>query len=152
MRFLLQRVKEAEVLVDSKSVAKINQGILALVGIKEEDKNLQESHLKKLVEKILFLRIFSDKQNKLNLSLMDIKGELLLVSQFTLYADTRKGRRPSFSRSLAGEEAKILFDRLVELSKSVYPKIKTGIFGAEMEIKLINHGPVTIFIDSDDLL
>lgn len=152
MRFLLQRVKEAEVLVDNKCVAKIGRGILALVGIKKEDKNLHKNQLKKLVEKILFLRIFSDKQNKLNLSLLDIEGELLLVSQFTLYANSKKGRRPSFSKSLGGEEASVLFDELVEISKAVYPKVKTGVFGAEMEIKLINHGPVTILIDSDEII
>ncbi len=151
MRFLIQRVKKAEVTIQEQTVAKIGKGLLIFVGLEEKDFSWTESQFKKMIEKTLYLRIFSDKQNKLNLNVQEIGGEILLVSQFTLYADCRKGRRPSFSKALGGEQAQELFARLIQYFKCEYPEVKTGVFGAEMDISLINHGPVTIWLDSKEL-
>jgi len=152
MRFVIQRVKNAEVLVQSKSIAKIGQGLLILVGFTHSDLELDSQDLSKLTSKILNLRIFPDSTDKLNLSLLEVKGEILLVSQFTLYADCIKGRRPNFTKALPGKEAYLLFQKVYACFQSKWNKIQQGEFGAEMEVKLTNWGPVTIILDSNDFV
>ncbi|WP_457572099.1 D-aminoacyl-tRNA deacylase [Desulfovulcanus sp.] len=151
MRVLLQRVKRAMVTVDDLTVARINTGILALVGFSRQDTKL--SHAKvwdKILQKIVNLRIFPDNTGKLNLSVADINGEILLVSQFTLLADCRKGRRPSFSEAAHPVEAEKLFNKFKDDLQRLWPRVQTGIFGAEMDVELCNWGPVTIWLDSDE--
>ncbi|WP_456325175.1 D-aminoacyl-tRNA deacylase [Desulfonauticus submarinus] len=152
MRLVIQRVKRAEVLVKDTVFSKIEKGLLILLGLSKEDRFLKDKNINKIVQKVLNLRIFADKENKLNLSLLDIGGEILLVSQFTLYANCRKGRRPNFSLAMPGEEAKKMFAKIKNIFSSSYKKVYTGAFGEEMEIKLINDGPVTIILDSQDIL
>jgi D-tyrosyl-tRNA(Tyr) deacylase len=146
MRLVIQRVSESSVLVDNKIVGKINTGLNILVGFTTED---NESIVDKIIDKILKLRIFDDKNNKINLSLKDVNGEILLISQFTLYADTRSGNRPSLIRAAKSEAAKKLYDYMLEKLSS---KIKTysGVFGANMIVNIKNDGPLTIIIDSDE--
>jgi D-tyrosyl-tRNA(Tyr) deacylase len=146
MRLVIQRVSESSVLVDNKIVGKINTGLNILVGFTTED---NESIVDKMIDKILKLRIFDDKNNKINLSLKDVDGEILLISQFTLYADTRSGNRPSLIRAAKSEAAKKLYDYMLEKLSS---KIKTysGVFGANMIVNIKNDGPLTIIIDSDE--
>jgi D-tyrosyl-tRNA(Tyr) deacylase len=146
MRLVIQRVSESSVLVDNKIVGKINTGLNILVGFTTED---NESIVDKMIDKILKLRIFDDKNNKINLSLKDVNGEILLISQFTLYADTRSGNRPSLIRAAKSEAAKKLYDYMLEKLSS---KIKTysGVFGANMIVNIKNDGPLTIIIDSDE--
>lgn len=149
MRAVVQRVKKSSVSVDGEIKGKINQGLMVLVGISKEDK---EDDLKYIKDKIVNLRIFSDEDDKMNLSLLDIKGELLIVSQFTLYGDCRKGRRPNFMQSLGGEEAKVLYDKFIDMMKQEDIKIECGVFGADMEVNIVNDGPVTLILDSDKIL
>lgn len=145
MRAVIQRVKRASVTVDREITGKIGQGILVLLGVSVEDNEKDANYL---IEKILNLRIFEDSDNKMNLSLLDIKGELLVVSQFTLYGDTRKGRRPSFIQAAPPDKANELYEYFVsEASKQVSP-VETGKFQAMMDVELINDGPVTILLDS----
>jgi D-aminoacyl-tRNA deacylase len=146
MRLVIQRVSESSVLVENKIVGKINTGLNILVGFTTED---NESIVDKMIDKILKLRIFDDKDNKINLSLKDVSGEILLISQFTLYADTRSGNRPSLIRAAKSETAKKLYDYMLEKLSS---KIKTysGVFGANMIVNIKNDGPLTIIIDSDE--
>jgi D-tyrosyl-tRNA(Tyr) deacylase len=148
MRLLLQRVKRAEVHVDGKCTGNIGYGLLVLCGFKKEDPS---SAIPKMADKCLNLRIFEDEQGKMNLSLLDIKGELLAVSQFTLYADCRKGRRPGFDISMPPEQANLFYQILLQELRKSGLKIEEGIFGAKMEVELINHGPVTIMLDDDEL-
>jgi len=148
MRILLQRVKEASVTVGGKSTGEAGPGLLALVGFENSDR---EKLLVPMIEKMLNLRVFSDSEGKMNLSLMDIEGDLVLVSQFTLYADSKKGRRPSFVKALEPEQANLLFDQTVKLCKSRVRNVFQGVFGAEMNVQLINNGPVTILLDSKEL-
>lgn len=145
MRAVVQRVKEASVEVQGKIVGKINQGLLVLLGVGEDD---DYKDLEYMVEKVLGLRIFQDENDKMNLSLMDIEGELLVVSQFTLYGDVRKGRRPSFTESAHPDVAEKLYDKFIETAKSKGIKVEKGVFGAHMDVSLINDGPVTILLDS----
>lgn len=146
MRLVIQRVKKAAVSIDEKCFSKIEQGLLVLIGIEEND---GVEDIDWLVSKLVNLRIFSDEKGLMNLSVKDIEGEILVVSQFTLFASTKKGNRPSFIRSAKPEIAiplyKIFIKKAQELISS---QIKTGIFGADMQIELINDGPVTIVIDS----
>jgi D-tyrosyl-tRNA(Tyr) deacylase len=140
MKALIQRVKNAEVQVSGEIVGKINQGILALIGVEKLD---NQEKAEKLLKKIISYRIFSDEDDKMNLSLQDIGGELLLVSQFTLVANTQKGLRPSFSSAGSPQLSQQLFDYLVSHAKQSGIIVQTGIFAADMQVSLINDGPVT---------
>ena len=137
---LLQRVTEASVTVDGAIVGAIGPGLLALVAVEKGD---TESQALRLAERMLSYRIFADTDDKMNLSVMDTRGELLLVSQFTLAADTRKGNRPSFTPAAAPDEGHRLFDYFVETVRARHDRIATGQFGANMQVALINDGPVT---------
>ncbi|WP_297377402.1 D-aminoacyl-tRNA deacylase [uncultured Helcococcus sp.] len=145
MRALVQRVKKVDLSVDGELYSKINQGLLVFLGVSNED---DTSDIDYLIRKITGLRIFSDEDDKMNLSVKDTDGEIMLVSQFTLYGDVRKGFRPSFSQSANGEKAEDLYLEFVERLKNEFPKVQTGKFAADMQISLINDGPVTIQIDS----
>ncbi len=145
MRGILQRVKKASVSVEGEIVGKIEKGLVLFLGIGKED---DESDLDYLVNKVLGLRIFEDEDNKMNLSLLDVKGELLVISQFTLYGDVRKGRRPSFTESGHPEIAEKYYLKFIQKCIDKGVKTEKGIFGADMEVKLNNKGPVTIMIDS----
>ncbi len=147
MRAVLQRVKEAKVMIDDNIVGSINKGILVLLGI---GKNDDKRDIEWMAEKVVNLRIFEDEKGKMNLSLLDVNGEVLVVSQFTLYGDARKGRRPSFSEAAPPELGEKLYKEFVDYIKKRYNNIKveTGEFGAMMEVYLVNWGPVTILIDS----
>jgi D-tyrosyl-tRNA(Tyr) deacylase len=143
MRVILQRSKESNVKVDNKIVGSINYGLVVLVGFTNGD-TIED--IKYMVDKIINLRIFDDDNGVMNKSLIDIKGSILSISQFTLYADTKKGRRPSYVNALRGEESSVLYDLFnQELSK--YVKVETGIFGSDMEVNIINDGPVTITLE-----
>ena len=145
MKVLLQRVSQASVQVDGAEVSSISKGFLLLVGI---EKNDTEEAADYLAKKVAHLRIFEDENFKMNKSLMDIGGEILVISQFTLYGDCRKGRRPNFMAALGGEEAKKLYDQFVLMIKECGIKVETGIFGADMKVDIQNDGPVTILLDS----
>jgi D-aminoacyl-tRNA deacylase len=146
MRVVIQRVTEASVTINQKIHGQIETGYLVLVGFEEND---LEEDLHWISKKIADLRIFSDQDGKMNLSVQDVEGEILLVSQFTLFASTKKGNRPSFIRSASPEIAIPLYDKFILILNELLPnKIKTGVFGADMKISLINDGPVTISIDS----
>ncbi|NLP36460.1 MAG: D-tyrosyl-tRNA(Tyr) deacylase [Firmicutes bacterium] len=149
MRAVLQRVISAAVKIDGETVGQIDKGLLILLGIHGDD---TEEDLHYLVEKIVHLRIFEDENNKMNLSLLDIDGSALVVSQFTLYADTRRGRRPGFSSAAAPEVAEPMYRRFCEALKAYGIPVATGRFGADMDVQLINQGPVTIIIDSEQRL
>lgn len=154
MRVVIQRVSDAKVTVAGKTVGEIGVGILALVGFGREDTpSLPESPAwNKMLDKLVNLRIFPDADSKLNLSLTDIVGDLMLISQFTLYADCKKGRRPSFTGACQPYVASPLFDRFVEAAKAAAPgKVAAGEFGAEMHLDFTNWGPVTIILDSDEM-
>ncbi len=150
MKIVLQRVSRASVRVGGEEVSSIGTGILALVGIGRGDTD--EKILDLMAKKMLNLRIFPDEEDKMNRSLLDIGGELLCVSQFTLYANCRKGRRPSFVEAMPPKEAEELFNRFVEKLREFGIPVKTGVFGAMMEVSLVNDGPVTIILESDKLL
>ncbi len=145
MRAVIQRVDSASVSVGDQEVGRINQGLLAFVGIGKEDDN---TDLEYMQSKIINLRIFPDGEKETALSLKEIGGELLLVSQFTLYGDVRKGRRPSFSDAMLPENAKKMFEELVRLCHNEGLQVRTGVFGAMMKVDLVNNGPYTILIDS----
>jgi len=145
MRIVLQRVKEASVLVDNKTVSHIRQGLCLLVGIEKGDTPDDAAFLAK---KITELRIFSDEEGKMNLSVKDVSGEILAVSQFTLAGSLRKGRRPSFDNAELPEKANIIFDRFVDFIQNEEIRVGTGIFAALMEVHLVNDGPVTFILDS----
>ncbi len=154
MRIVLQRVTDAKVTVNDTVVGETGTGLLALVGFgKNDTADLATAPVwKKMIDKVLNLRIFTDEDDKLNNSLCDISGDILLVSQFTLYADCRKGRRPSFSGSCPPDIAAPLFDRLVADVRSAAPgQVATGEFGEEMFLDFTNWGPVTIILDSDEM-
>jgi len=145
MKALLQRVTEASVSVDREKVAEIGPGLVALVGVAQEDSECDAQYL---ADKTVNLRIFSDKEGKFNLSLLDVGGELLAVSQFTLLADTRKGRRPSFIQAAPPAEAEALFDRFAESARVMGLRVSTGRFQQHMLVEIHNDGPVTILLDS----
>jgi len=145
MRVVIQRVKTSSVVVENKIVGSINKGFNVLLGISKED-NFEDA--KYLRDKIVNLRVFEDAQGKLNKSLKEENGELLIISQFTLYGDCRKGRRPNFMEALGGYEAKELYFKFVELCKEEIPIVQTGVFGAHMIVEIENDGPVTLIIDS----
>ena len=145
MSAVIQRVLQGSVTVDTNLVGEIKEGLVVLLAIGEED---NEKDLEYMVEKVLGLRIFQDENDKMNLSLLDIKGELLVISQFTLYGDVRKGKRPSFTDSGHPEIAEQLYLEFVDQCIKRGVKTEKGIFGADMDVQLINQGPVTIMIDS----
>lgn len=145
MRAVLQRVREAEVIVDGNSIARIGKGILALVAISRED---TIGDLQWMARKIVELRIFNDPHGKLNLSLQDTGGQLIVVSQFTLYGDCRKGRRPSYSDAAPPLEAEQMYREFVHIMRGIVPNVQTGQFQAMMDVSLVNDGPVTLIIDS----
>ncbi|MBC8588684.1 D-aminoacyl-tRNA deacylase [Paratissierella segnis] len=145
MRAVVQRVTTASVSVEGKAVGEIGNGLMVLLGVGDED---TDRDLEYLVEKIVGLRIFQDENDKMNLSLMDVKGELLVISQFTLYGDVRKGKRPSFIKSARPDIGKMYYEEFIEKTKSLGIKTEKGIFGAHMDVNLINNGPVTILLDS----
>ena len=144
MKAVIQRVKYAQVEVDKKVVGKINEGFLILLGVAPDD---TKEKADAMVKKITKLRIFEDENEKMNLSIQDIKGELLVVSQFTLYADCSGGNRPSFINAAKPDLANELYEYFVGKCKEVIPVVQTGIFGAHMEVSLLNNGPVTIELE-----
>lgn len=146
MKVVIQRVSEASVTIDQNIVAQINKGLLILVGIESAD-NLEDINW--LVSKIVYLRIFGDEMNVMNLSVKDVKGEIIVVSQFTLHALTKKGNRPSYIKAAKPEIAIPMYEKFVQLLElELGKKIQTGKFGADMKVALVNDGPVTIIIDS----
>lgn len=149
MKFVIQRVTHAEVEVEQEIIGSIQNGYLVLIGIAEDD---TEEIADKLVKKLLGLRIFADENGKTNLSLKDVNGSLLLISQFTLYADCRKGNRPSFVNAGNPEKANELYEYIIEKCRDDVPDVQTGSFGADMKISLLNDGPFTIILDSKDLM
>ena len=147
MKLVIQRVKHASVSVDEKVVGKINQGFLVLLGIKSTDTKQDVDYL---VRKLINLRIFQDENDKMNFSLQSVNGELLIISQFTLYGECKKsGNRPSFSDAAKPDIAIPLYEYFIEECKKQIPVVQTGIFGADMKVDLLNDGPVTIILDSD---
>ena len=149
MRAVIQRVRHAGVVVDGETVGEIGPGLLVLLGVGRGD---TEEDARFVTRKVAELRIFSDAEGKFNLALGDVGGSILLVSQFTLYADTRKGRRPSFISAAAPEPAEALVARCAQLWREAGIVVETGRFGAHMEVSLLNDGPVTIIIDTGDSL
>lgn len=144
MRALIQRVSKAAVTVDSEPVARIGSGLLALVAVQPED---SQATAQRMADKLCNYRVFADADGKMNASLLDTGGELLLVSQFTLAANTSKGLRPSFASAAAPEAAALLFDQLVVAAREHVPNARTGRFGANMQVSLVNDGPVTFLLD-----
>lgn len=140
---LIQRVTSANVVVNNTVIGEINQGILALVAV---EKNDHENNAERLLQRLLGYRIFSDENDKMNLSISDVQGGLLLVPQFTLAADTRKGKRPSFSTAAPPQTGQKLFNYFVNQAKSAYTYVETGEFGADMKVSLCNDGPVTFWL------
>ncbi|WP_185235472.1 D-aminoacyl-tRNA deacylase [Teredinibacter franksiae] len=144
MKILIQRVTQASVSVDGSTLGKIDHGVLALIGIQKHD---TDAILVRMADKLLAYRIFPDADGKMNLSLTEVNGGLLAISQFTLAADTRKGLRPSFSSACAPQEAEILFHRFLELLRTRHKQVETGRFAADMKVSLLNDGPVTFLLE-----
>lgn len=148
MKFVIQRVTEASVTVDEKLVGTIGKGFLVLIGVSGDDtKEIAD----KMVKKLTAMRIFDDENGKTNLGLADVEGELLLISQFTLYADCKKGNRPSFIKAGAPDMANEMYEYIIAKCKEVVPVVEKGIFGADMKVRLLNDGPFTIVLDSDEI-
>ncbi len=145
MRIIVQRVTSASVEVNGDICGKISSGYLLLIGIGHED---TEEDCRRLADKIINLRIFSDENDKINLSLRDVGGELLIVSQFTLYADCRKGNRPNFIQAAKPDEAERLYNYFADYCRSKIKRTETGIFGADMKVNLVNDGPFTVMLES----
>lgn len=149
MKAVIQRVAHSSVAIDGETVGSVNQGFMILLGVEQGD---TENDVDKLIKKIPVLRIFEDENGKMNLSCIDVDGEMLVISQFTLCADCSHGRRPSFTKSAPPAEAEKLYEYFVdELKKSGVKKVDTGRFGADMKVELLNDGPVTIILDSKEL-
>lgn len=148
MRFVIQRVAHAEVAVNEETIGKIEKGYLVLIGIAETD---TREIADKLIRKMIGLRIFEDENGKTNLSLSDVGGNLLLVSQFTLYANCKKGNRPSFIEAGSPEKANELYEYIITKCKEIVPVVEQGSFGADMKVSLLNDGPFTILLDSETL-
>ena len=148
MKFVIQRVSEASVKVDGEVIGQIGKGFMVLIGVGQEDtKEIAD----KMVKKLVGLRIFEDENGKTNLSLADVGGEMLLISQFTLYANCKKGYRPSFIESGAPDMASDMYEYIIDKCKETVPVVERGIFGADMKVSLINEGPFTIVLDSEKL-
>lgn len=148
MRFVIQRVKHASVTVDNEVIGKIGRGYMVLIGVCDAD---DEEVADKMVDKMIKLRINEDAEGKTNLALADVGGEMLLVSQFTLYANCKKGNRPSFVEAGSPEHANALYEYIIAKCKERVPVVEKGSFGAEMAVELLNDGPFTILLDSDKL-
>ena len=148
MKFVIQRTAEASVSVDTQIIGAIQKGYLVLIGIAEED---SKAIADKMVRKMIGLRIFEDENGKTNLSLADVGGSLLLISQFTLYANCKRGNRPSFTEAGSPDKANALYEYILEKCKESVPNVQKGSFGAEMKVSLVNDGPFTIVLDSEDL-
>ena len=148
MRFIIQRVTRASVTVEEEIIGKIDRGFLVLIGVGQGDTKAMAD---KLVKKMIGLRIFDDENDKINLSLKDVGGNLLLVSQFTLYADCKKGNRPSFIRAGAPDEAEQMYEYIIEKCREEFPEVQTGSFGADMKVELLNDGPFTVILDSEEI-
>lgn len=149
MRFLVQRVKEASVSVNGTEIGRINKGFLVFIGVSDTDtKDLAD----KMVKKLIGLRIFEDENGKTNLDLKAVDGQLLLISQFTLYADCRKGNRPSFIRAGKPDRANELYEYIIEQCRREVPIVEKGSFGADMKVSLLNDGPFTVLLDSDEIM
>lgn len=148
MRFVIQRVTQASVTIEGNIAGKIGKGYLVLIGVAESD---TKETADKMIRKMLGLRIFEDENGKTNISLSDVDGGLLLVSQFTLYADCKKGNRPSFVKAGKPDMAKEMYEYIVSKCKEQVEKVETGSFGADMKVELLNDGPFTILLDSDEL-
>lgn len=148
MRAVIQRVKNASVHVDGQQIASIGQGLLIFVGIGRDDGPRDIDYI---VDKTINLRVFEDAQARMNLSVKDVNGQVLVVSQFTLYGDVRRGRRPSFTSAMSPDRARAMFDRVVSAFNDAYPHCQTGAFQAMMDVSLVNDGPVTILLDSNKL-
>ncbi len=144
MKFVVQKVKNANVKVEDKIVGEIKKGFMVLIGVKQDDTISEADYL---VNKLINLRVFEDENQKMNLSLKDVNGELLLISQFTLYGDCKNGNRPSFSEAARPDKANELYEYIVQKCKEKVPKVETGIFGANMQVGLVNDGPVTIIME-----
>lgn len=149
MRIVLTTVLSASVTIDNKIVGQINRGFCLLVGFTHED---NQEVVDKMIDKMLSLRVFPDKNGLTNLSIYDIKGEILSVSQFTLYADLAKGRRPSFVNAMKPDEAKALYQYFNEQVKVKYGAVETGVFGADMKVNSVNDGPFTVILDSKEII
>lgn len=145
MRVVLQRVLSSTVEVNGRVIGSIGKGVNILLGISRED---TEEDIKYLTEKIANLRIFEDENDRMNKSLLDVNGEMLVISQFTLYGDCRHGRRPSFCEAMPGQKAESLYEAFVEECRKYVPKVETGKFGADMKVSIVNDGPVTLIIKS----
>ncbi|MBI4891914.1 MAG: D-tyrosyl-tRNA(Tyr) deacylase [Acidobacteria bacterium] len=145
MKAVVQRVSRASVVVEGAVTGSIDAGLMVLLGVRKEDTEADAAYL---LDRILGLRIFADEAGKMNLSLLDTGGSLLVVSQFTLYGDTRKGRRPSFDLAAPAEQARALYERFVELARARGVRTATGIFQAMMSVSLVNEGPVTLLVES----
>ncbi len=145
MRAVVQRVSRAEVRIGGRSVGKIAQELVVLLGVASGDSEVDEVHL---VDRIVGMRIFADDAGKMNLSIAQVEGAILVVSQFTLLADTNSGRRPSFIKAAAPDDARRLYEHFLSLARARDVKVETGEFGATMEVELVNDGPVTIILDS----
>lgn len=148
MRAIIQRVKHASVTIDDNITGKINDGFLVLLGITSTD---TEKEVQWLAKKIVDLRVFNDSDDKMNLGLKEINGELLIISQFTLYGNCIKGRRPSFTEAAKPEMANTLYKNFIDACKKQEVHVETGVFGADMKVDLLNDGPVTLIIDTNDL-
>ena len=148
MRFVIQRVKHASVTIDGEVYGKIGDGLLVLCGIAQTD---NEEIADKMVKKLCGLRIFEDSEGKTNLSISDVNGEMMIISQFTLYADCKKGNRPSFISAGKPDMASPLYDHIMEEARKYVPNVQKGIFGADMKIELLNDGPFTIVMDSKEM-
>lgn len=146
MRAVVQRSYEASVKVDDKTIGEIDWGMVVLLGVKDND---TEEDLKYILRKVLNLRIFDDENGVMNKSILDLGGSILLISQFTLYGDVRKGNRPSYSNAAGFEEGKALYEKMIEEIEKSDIKVETGSYGADMKVSLINNGPVTILLDSE---
>ena len=149
MRAIIQKVTEASVVVDKEKVSEIGPGFMVLLGVKETDDKEDLAYIKKKISK---LRIFEDDDEKMNLSIKDVGGEILVVSQFTLYGDARKGNRPSFTESAKAEKAKEYYEILIDELREEGFNVKTGVFQTHMQVSLVNDGPVTIILDSERIL
>ena len=149
MKFVIQRVTHADVVVDGNELSRIGKGFMVLIGVSKED---NRAIADKMVDKLIKLRIFEDENGKTNLSLDDVGGELLLISQFTLYANCKKGNRPSFIDAGAPDEANALYEYIIERCKERVNVVERGEFGADMKVSLLNDGPFTIVLDSSEIL
>ena len=148
MKFVLQRVAEAKVEVEEKIVGQIGKGYLLFVGVSNED---NKEIADKMIEKVSKLRIFEDENGKTNLSIADVEGEILIVSQFTLYADCKKGNRPSFTNAGSPSLAQELYEYIIKRSKELFKNVNSGVFGADMKVSLVNDGPFTLVLNSNEL-